>query len=157
MSYVIKEYTINEELVYSTLGVPRAAMTIHGYDDLVIEDLKDENGILGKNLARKMDVASTEIAKWTKKSGFLFFPIFFQRDFALTHKKLNHCFSGILRRRNSFFDDNFSAIVTFAPYIRHLGGLFFRKIKCVALRNCLRKSFYFFMKNHHFLEVPPNS
>ena len=66
MSYVIKEYTINEELVYSTLGVPRAAMTIHGYDDLVIEDLKDENGILGKNLARKMDVASTEIAKWTK-------------------------------------------------------------------------------------------
>ena len=36
MSYVIKEYTINEELVYSTLGVPRAAMTIHGYDDLVI-------------------------------------------------------------------------------------------------------------------------
>ncbi len=61
-----KEYTINEELVYSTLGVPRAAMIIHGYDDLVIEELKDENGILGKNLARKMDVASTEIAKWTK-------------------------------------------------------------------------------------------
>ena len=66
MSYVIKEYTINEELVYSTLGVPRAAMTIHGYDDLDIEDLKDENGILGKNLARKVDVASTAIAEWTK-------------------------------------------------------------------------------------------
>ena len=61
-----KEYTINEELVYSTLGVPRAAMTIHGYDDLVIEDLKDENGILGYNGARKMDVDHTEIAKWTK-------------------------------------------------------------------------------------------
>lgn len=61
-----KEYTINEELVYSTLGIPRAAMIIHGYDDLVIEELKDENGILGKNLARKMDVDPTEIAKWTK-------------------------------------------------------------------------------------------
>jgi hypothetical protein len=61
-----KEYTINEELVYSTLSVPRPAMIIHGYDDLVIEDLKDENGILGKNLARKMDVDHTEIAKWTK-------------------------------------------------------------------------------------------
>ena len=58
-----KEYTINEELVYSTLSVPRPAMIIHGYDDLVIEDLKDENGILGKNLARKMDVDHTEIAK----------------------------------------------------------------------------------------------
>ena len=37
-----KEYTINEELVYSTLSVPRPAMIIHGYDDLVIEDLKDD-------------------------------------------------------------------------------------------------------------------
>jgi len=59
-------FEINYDLVYSTLGVPRAAMTIHGFDDLVIEDLKDENGILGKNLGRKIDVPSTEIAKWTK-------------------------------------------------------------------------------------------
>jgi hypothetical protein len=59
-------FEINYDLVYSTLGVPRAAMIIHAYDDLVIDDLKDENGILGNNLGRKIDVPSTEIAKWTK-------------------------------------------------------------------------------------------
>lgn len=68
MSMVLNttEYEINEDLVYSTLGVPRGAMTILGYDDLVIDDLKDKNGILGQNLAREIDVPSTEIAKWTK-------------------------------------------------------------------------------------------
>ena len=40
-----EDFVINKDLVYSTLGVPKAAMTIHGHDpNRLIDDFKDENG-----------------------------------------------------------------------------------------------------------------
>ena len=61
-----EDFVINKDLVYSTLDVPKAAMTIHGYDpNRLIDDFKDENGNILTNTARKYDVSSDEIAKWT--------------------------------------------------------------------------------------------
>lgn len=60
-----ENYIINEELVYFTLGVPKEAMSIYGWDEIDIQELKDKDGILGKNLARKIDVSPKSIADWT--------------------------------------------------------------------------------------------
>jgi len=58
-------YIINKDLVYSTLGVPKAAMNIHGYEEVEINDLKNKSGYILTNTGRKLDVGSDEIAKWT--------------------------------------------------------------------------------------------
>jgi len=58
-------FIINQDLVYSTLGVPKAAMTIHDHQDMDIEDFRDSNGNILTNTARVVDVGSDQIAKWT--------------------------------------------------------------------------------------------
>ena len=84
------------------------------------------------------------------------FPNIFLKGFCSNTQKIKSIIWCILSRWNSTFDKKFSVIVRFAPYTRHLGSLFFRKTKCVALRNCLKKRFSFFIKSHHFHEVSPN-
>ena len=58
-------YTINKNLVYSTLGVPPAAVNIHGVCEVEIDDFRDEDGNILTNTARKVDVADVVLAKWT--------------------------------------------------------------------------------------------
>ena len=84
------------------------------------------------------------------------FPNIFLKGFCSNTQKIKSIIWCILSRWNSTFDKKFSVIVRFAPYTRHLGSLFFRKTKCVALRNCLKKRFSFFIKSHDFHEVSPN-
>ena len=52
-----EDFVINKDLVYSTLGVPKAAMTIHGHDpNRLIDDFKDENGMLLNVLQRNSSI-----------------------------------------------------------------------------------------------------
>ena len=117
-----------------------------------------------KNTPKKMstqgslggDTQKHEIHKIKKNTRFHVFSIIFLKGFCSNTQKNKKYHLMYLSRWNSTFHKKFSVIISFAPYTRHLDTLFFRKNKCVALRNCLKKHFSFFIKSHHFHEVSPN-